>query len=97
MQYFKYEGEWRYTGGKAGRVQVAIIDLQTGQRHMPVITNKNKAYNKFINHSKWISSTQTGFHFTCDFRQGSWVQGLHKAQIYLDENEFKEKFAEHLI
>jgi hypothetical protein len=97
MQYFKYEGEWRYTGGKAGRVQVTIFDLQTGQKHMPVITNKNKAYNKFINYSKWIGSTQTGFNFTCVFRQGSWVQGLHKVQIYLDEAAFKEEFAEHLI
>jgi hypothetical protein len=97
MQYFRYDGEWRYTGGKAGRVQVTITDLQTGQTHMPVITNKNKAYNKFINHSKWVGQTQVGFHFTCVYRAGLWVQGLHKVQVYLDKDEFSGKFAEHLV
>lgn len=97
MQYFKYEGEWRYTGGKAGRIQVTITDLQTGQTYMPVITNKNKAYNKFINYSKWVGGTQNGFYFTCDYREGLWIQGMHKVQVYLDKDIFNEKFAEYLV
>lgn len=64
---------------------------------MPAITNKNKSYGKFINHSKWVGTTQDGFHFTCIFREGLWAQGMHKVQIYLDSNEFKEKFAEYIL
>lgn len=97
MQYFKYDGEWRYTGGKAGRIQVTITDLQTGQTLMPVITNKNKAYGRFINYSKWVGGTQNGFHFTCIYKEGAWVQGMHKVKVYLDEAAFKEEFAEHLV
>ena len=97
MRYFRYDGEWRYTGGSGSRIQVTIIDLQSGEKYMPAITNKNKSYGRFINHSKWVGTTQDGFHFTCVFREGLWVQGLHKVQIYLNENEFKEKFAEHIL
>ena len=97
MRYFRYEGDWRYCGGSGSRIQVTITDLQTGETYMPVITNKNKSYGRFINHSKWVASTQDGFHFTCIFREGLWVQGMHKVQIYLDSNEFKDKFAEHIL
>lgn len=97
MRYFRYAGGWRYTGGSGSRIQVTITDLQSGITYMPVITNKNKAYGKFVNYSEWITGTQNGFHFTCTFKENAWPQVLQNVKVYLNENEFKEKFAEHLI
>ena len=97
MRYFEFTGELYWCGGNDRRIQPTIIDLQTGETYKPVMTKKNKAWTKFVNNSKFINASRLGFHFTCDYREGSWVQGMHKVQVYFDKNEFCNKFAEHLI
>ena len=95
MRYFRYDGEFRFTG-KSGRIQVTIFDLQTGEKFMPVITKRNKAYSRFINYSKLVTSIpQTGFYFTCIFSNTGLV--IKTAKIILDKNEFQNEYAEYLI
>lgn len=95
MRYFRYDGEFRFTG-KSGRVQVTIFDLQTGEKFMPVITTRNKAYCKFINYSKLVTSIpQTGFMFTCVF-SNTGLQ-IKSAKIFLDKDEFISEYAEQLV
>jgi hypothetical protein len=95
MRYFRYDGEFRFTG-KSGRIQVTIFDLQTGEKFMPVVTNKNKAYSRFINYSKLVSSIpQTGFYFTCIFSNTGLA--IKSAKIILDRNDFISEYAEHIL
>ncbi len=97
MRYFRYDGEFRWTGGSSRRIQVTVTDLETGKQHMPVLTPKNRAYSRFINYSRMITSTQTGFNFTCSSFKNDYIQSIANAKIYLDEAAFKEEFAEYLV
>ena len=95
MRYFRYDGEFRFTG-ISGRIQVTIFDLQTGEKFMPVITTRNKAYNKFINYSKLVPSIpQTGFWFTCIF-SNTGLQ-IKTAKIFLEKDVFVSEYAEQLV
>ena len=95
MRYFRYDGDFRFTG-RFGRIQVTIFDLQTGEKFMPVITNRNKAYSRFINYSTLVTSIyQTGFYFTCIFSNTGLA--IKSAKIILDKNEFHNEYAEHLV
>jgi hypothetical protein len=95
VRYFRYDGDFRFTG-RSGRIQVTIFDLQTGEKFMPVITNRNKAYSRFINYSKLVTSiSQTGFMFECIFSDTGLA--IKSAKIFLDKDEFISEYAEQLV
>lgn len=103
MGYYRYTGKNHISDTGWNRIQVQIVDLETNSVYLPSITRKNKSFGRFWNHAEWLNTNhifgnpmQIGFHFTGTLVHG-WSPSLRNVKIFLDEKEFKEKFAEFLI
>jgi len=100
MNFCEFTGDVFFCDIMGYRIQPTIINLETGKRHKPVLTKNNKAFSKFIAYSSFVHQIEsTGFLFTCALFEGNLATSLHmkNIKIYLDKEQFNEKFAEFLV
>lgn len=98
MEIYKYTGELFICDMSGNRVQPTIIHLKTGEKLLPIMTTKNKAYSKFHNKSRWVAKrtkAKYGFYFSAQYIEG-WTDYLKNIKIIPDE-EILEKYPEELI
>lgn len=100
MKYFHFTGETYNGSNRSGRMQVYITDLETGREYKPILTSRNKSWNKFCKYSKkrYIDNQKDiGFYFTGNINFSSSVAGSLRQIVIYDKDEFLLKFAEFII
>jgi hypothetical protein len=78
---FKYTGKMFICSWNSERIQVGIIELETGRTLNPVITNKNKAFAKFWNNSNYVKSRsktegEGGLYFEAEYLGSGYLRNV---------------------
>ena len=93
-ELYQFTGKARACDIYSTRMQYEIINVKTGSIHFPIMTKRNKTFNKFHNAS--IQGNENKFYFLCELRRNFSSCNLRNIQ-FIDTPELQHEYAEWMI